>query len=126
MGCYYLTMALPGRKGEGMVFKDANEVQLAHSLGKVDTHATIKLKLPPNRRLKIEGELLGEPGARIETTVGRVLFNSVLPEGMLFYNIPMRSSELARVISDCYQALGRHEPYWFQLEHQERTFFCNR
>jgi DNA-directed RNA polymerase subunit beta' len=38
-----------------------------------------------------------------------VLFNSVLPEGMLFYNIPMRSSELARVISDCYQALGRRK-----------------
>jgi len=122
MGCYYLTMALPGRKGEGMVFKDANEVQLAHSLGKVDTHATIKLKLPPNRRLKIEGELLGEPGARIETTVGRVLFNSVLPEGMLFYNIPMRSSELARVISDCYQALGRRKTIDL-LDDMNRTGF---
>ena len=43
----------------------------------------------------------------IETTVGRVIFNQMLPKGMLFYNIPMRSSELARVISDCYQTLGR-------------------
>jgi DNA-directed RNA polymerase subunit beta' len=107
MGCYYLTMALPGRGGEGMVFRSFEEVELAHSLGKVDTHAKIKVKLPGQRRLKTDVEALGKPGAVIETTVGRVIFNSILPEGMLFYNIPMRSSELARVISDCYQTLGR-------------------
>ena len=107
MGCYYLTMLIAGRKGEGMVFKNFAEVEIAHSLGKVHTHAKIKVKLPPNRRLKTEIEAQSKPGAVIETTVGRVLFNSALPEGMLFYNIPMRSSELARVISDCYQALGR-------------------
>jgi DNA-directed RNA polymerase subunit beta' len=109
MGCYYLTMLLPGRKGEGMVFKNVEEVELAHSLGKVDTHAKIRVKLPAGRRLKTDVEALRKPGSVIETTVGRVLFNSILPEGMLFYNIPMRSSELARVISDCYQALGRRK-----------------
>ncbi len=107
MGCYYLTMSIPGRNGEGMVFKNFAEVEIAHSLGKVDTHAKVKVKLSANRRLKTEVEALGKPGAVIDTTVGRVLFNAALPEGMLFYNIPMRSSELARVISDCYQALGR-------------------
>jgi DNA-directed RNA polymerase subunit beta' len=107
MGCYYLTMSMPGRRGEGMVFRSFEEVELAHSLGKVDTHATIKVKLAGQRRLKTDIEALGKPGAVIETTAGRVLFNSILPEGMLFYNIPMRSSELARVISDCYQTLGR-------------------
>ena len=109
MGCYYLTMSIPGRKGEGMVFKNFAEVEIAHSLGKVDTHAKVKVKLSANRRLKTEVEALGKPGAVIDTTVGRVLFNAALPEGMLFYNIPMRSSELARVISDCYQALGRRQ-----------------
>jgi DNA-directed RNA polymerase subunit beta' len=80
-----------------MVFKNFAEVEIAHSLGKVDTHAKIKVKLPPvaaaqDRRTRA----LGKPGAVvIETTAGRVLFNSILPEGMLFYNIPMRSSELA-------------------------------
>jgi DNA-directed RNA polymerase subunit beta' len=107
MGCYYLTMSIPGRKGEGMVFKNFAEVEIAHSLGKVDTHAKVKVKLSANRRLKTDVEALGKPGAVIDTTVGRVLFNAALPEGMLFYNIPMRSSELARVISDCYQTLGR-------------------
>jgi DNA-directed RNA polymerase subunit beta' len=107
MGCYYLTMSLPGRKGEGMVFSSMDEVQLAYSLGKVETHTRIKVKLPPDRRLKVEAPQQSKAGALIETTVGRVIFNQMLPRGMLFYNIPMRSSELARVISDCYQALGR-------------------
>ncbi len=104
MGCYYITMSLPGRKGENMVFSSLNEVQLAYSLGAVDTHARIKVKLPPNRRLKGEDS---KPGALIDTTVGRVIFNMTLPNGMFYYNIPMRSSELAKVISDCYQVLGR-------------------
>jgi DNA-directed RNA polymerase subunit beta' len=107
MGCYYLTMSLPGRKGEGMVFSSMDEVQLAYSLGKVETHTRIRVKLPPDRRLKTEIPAQGKPGAIIETTVGRVIFNQMLPRGMLFYNYPMRSAELARVISDCYQALGR-------------------
>ncbi|HEV3416583.1 MAG TPA: DNA-directed RNA polymerase subunit beta' [Pirellulales bacterium] len=107
MGCYYLTMSLPGRKGEGMTFSSLDEVQLAYSLGVLDTHARIKVKLPPTRRLKTDVEAQAKPGALIDSTVGRVIFNSVLPDGMLFYNIPMRSSELAKVISDCYQTLGR-------------------
>jgi DNA-directed RNA polymerase subunit beta' len=105
MGCYYVTMLLSGRKGEGMTFASLNEVQLAYSLGAVDTHARIKVKLPPSRRLK--GDANSKPGALIDTTVGRVLFNMTLPDGMPYYNIPMRSSELAKVISDCYQILGR-------------------
>jgi DNA-directed RNA polymerase subunit beta' len=108
MGCYYLTMSLPaGRKGEGMVFSSIDEVQLAYSLGKVETHSRVKVKLPPDRRLKTDLPAQSKAGAIIETTVGRVIFNSMLPKGMMFYNIPMRSSELARVISDCYQQLGR-------------------
>jgi DNA-directed RNA polymerase subunit beta' len=105
MGCYYITMPLPpGRKGEGMIFSSLDEVQLAYSLGALDTHARIKVKLPPTRKLKGEDT---KPGALIETTVGRVIFNMTLANGMPFYNIPMRSSELAKVISDCYQILGR-------------------
>ncbi len=122
MGCYYLTMSLANRKGEGMIFRDMDEVQLAHSLGKIDTHAKIKVKLPPARCLKTDTEGLGKPGAIIETTVGRVLFNSILPDGMLFYNIPMRSSELARVISDCYQGLGRRKTIDL-LDEMNRTGF---
>jgi DNA-directed RNA polymerase subunit beta' len=109
MGCYYLTISLPGRKGEGMTFSSLEEVQLAYSLGVLDTHARIKVKLPPGRRLKTDIPAQGKPGALIDTNVGRVIFNFILPDGMLFYNLPMRSSELAKVISDCYQTLGRRK-----------------
>src|SRR5215467_3241014 len=107
MGCYYLSVSLPDRKGQGMVFSSLDEVQLAWSLGKVDTHARIKVKLAPTRRLKGDEESQNKPGAIIDTTVGRALFNTILPKGMMFYNHPMRSSDLAKVISDCYQSLGR-------------------
>ena len=107
MGCYYMTMPLPECKGDGMKFSSFPEVHLAYSLGKVGTHAGIKVELPPTRRLKTEGEQDSQPGGLIETTVGRVMFNDVLPDGMPYYNIPMRSSELAKVISDCYAILGR-------------------
>ena len=96
MGCYYLTMAIPGRKGEGMVFKDFAEVEIAHSLRKVDTHAKIKVKLPAKRRLKTDIEAQAKPGAVVETTAGRVLFNSALPEGMLFYLSLIHISEPTR------------------------------
>ncbi|HWA99919.1 MAG TPA: DNA-directed RNA polymerase subunit beta', partial [Pirellulales bacterium] len=108
MGCYYMTMSIPDRKGEGMVFNSINEVLLAEAQGVVQTHARIKVRLPAHRRLKTEaGD--GKPGAIIETTIGRVMFNDALPDGMPFYNVPMRSSELAKVISDCYAILGRRK-----------------
>ncbi|MBI2826351.1 MAG: DNA-directed RNA polymerase subunit beta' [Planctomycetia bacterium] len=107
MGCYYMTMSLPDRKGDGMSFSSFAEMHLAYALGKIDTHARIKVKLPPTRRLKTEADQESQPGEVIETTVGRVMFNDVLPDRMPYYNIPMRSSELAKVISDCYAILGR-------------------
>ena len=107
MGCYYITMALSGRKGENMAFSSLQEVQLAYSLGKVDTHAQIQVRLPANRPLKTDSDEEVATGGIVKTTVGRVLFNSALPDRMPYYNIPMRSSELAKVISDCYQILGR-------------------
>jgi len=107
MGCYYLTMSLPDRRGQGMIFSSLHEVQLAYALGKLDTHARIKVRLPKNRCKKLDGDQTSKPGAIIDTTVGRVIFNAILPSGMLFYDIPLRSSELAKVISDCYATLGR-------------------
>ena len=106
MGCYYITMGVPDRKGDGMIFGTFNEVLYAHAMGKVDTHAAIRVRLPAHRKLKTEAND-AKPGAIIETTVGRVMFNDMLPKGMPFYNVAMRSSELAKVISDSYQLIGR-------------------
>ncbi len=111
MGCYYMTMDVKEfrERHERNRMNNAEEVELAHTLGKAHTHEWILFRLPPARRLKTEGDAESQPGAVVETTVGRVLFNQMLPRGMEFYNIPMKSVELAKVISDCYQKqnLGR-------------------
>jgi DNA-directed RNA polymerase subunit beta' len=106
MGCYYITLDLASRRGEGMTFSSLREADLAYALGVIDLHARIKVRLPEHRRLKSEDES-AKPGAMIETTYGRIMYNMILPEGMDYYNMPLRSAELAMVISDCYQRLGR-------------------
>ena len=107
MGCYYLTMNVPEAKGDDMVFSSLEEVDMAYSAGKIHTHAKIRVRLPKRRCLREELDSEQGYGKIINTTVGRVIFNTVLPKGMPFYNTPLRSSQLARVISDCYQFLGR-------------------
>jgi DNA-directed RNA polymerase subunit beta' len=106
MGCYYVTVDLPNRRGEGMTFASLNEADLAFAQDVVDVHARIKVRLPGSQRLKSEDNSTRN-GDIIETTPGRVRFNLMLPDGMDYYNYPMRSGDLASVISDCYQRLGR-------------------
>ncbi len=107
MGSYYLTMKVPDRKGDGMVFSSMEEVETAYTAGVLDTHAKITVRLPPARCLREEMSQPKSNGKRIETTVGRVVFNLILPQGMPFYNVALRSSELAKVISDSYEFIGR-------------------
>ncbi|MGY8768612.1 MAG: DNA-directed RNA polymerase subunit beta' [Pirellulales bacterium] len=106
MGCNYLTISLPNRPGEGMLFSSMEEAGYAHSQNVIDIHARIKVRLPSNRALKSEED--DQPtGLIIDTTYGRVMFNDMLPNGMDYYNFPLGSGELSKVISDCYQRLGR-------------------
>ena len=106
MGCYYSTLEMPNRKGEGMIFSNAQEADYAYAEGIIETHSKIKIRLPAGCKLKTEdGD--AEPGAIIETTYGRVSFNTMLPTGMDYYNNTLRSGDLSIVISDCYQTLGR-------------------
>jgi DNA-directed RNA polymerase subunit beta' len=107
MGCYYLTMSVPTAPGDDMVFSSLEEVEMAHSAGKVHTQARIRVRLPKYRCLREDVDNDEAYGTLITTTVGRVIFNMVLPRGMPFYNHALRSSALAKVISDCYQFLGR-------------------
>ncbi len=106
MGCNYITIEKAGCKGEGMVFSSMDEADFAFAQKKIALHAKIKVRLPKDRKLKTD-DGNARPGAIIETTYGRILFNSILPKGMSFYNLTLKSGDLARVISDCYQNLGR-------------------
>ena len=91
-----------------MIFASLEEADLAYAQGKIDLHARIKVRLPQWQQAEDASTRNAASRARcIETTYGRIMFNTILPEGMDFYNMPLRSSDLATVISDCYQRLGR-------------------
>ena len=91
IGCYYLTREKAGQPGEGMIFGDMGEVRAAYDAEEVGLLARIKLRW--------SGELL-------KTTVGRVLFNEVLPPQLRFVNQEMNKRELTNLIAQCYFRLG--------------------
>jgi DNA-directed RNA polymerase subunit beta' len=106
MGCYFISMMQAGRNGEGMVFASTDEAELAYALGKIDLHAKIKVRVPEGRWVRMPDDTRTRQ-TMIQTSCGRIMFNAMLPKGMDFYNMPLRSGELSMVISDCYQVLGR-------------------
>src|SRR5687767_7443551 len=79
LGVYYLTMTdLHAHKGEGRIFSDMDEVELAYQLDQVEIHSKIKVRL--NTWYDDGGSRMAEPEVRIlDTTVGRVVFNRILP-----------------------------------------------
>ncbi|MBC7264287.1 MAG: DNA-directed RNA polymerase subunit beta' [Chloroflexi bacterium] len=97
LGCYYLTMERDGEEGEGKIFSTYDEVSLAYSLGKVGLHAKIKFYTAPGPRRKPR---------LIDTTVGRVLFNEILPPELRFVNTVMDKGALKNLVADAYQNLG--------------------
>jgi len=107
MGCYYCTLKREGRPGADMQFASVNEVMTAYQQGRVARHAIVKLRLPKDKRVKGEGADVYRSGKLVQTTVGRVLFNDILHPSMAFYNLTMKSKDLANVISDCYLEMGR-------------------
>ena len=108
MGCYYLTLEKDGRQGDGMTFSSSEECVTAFQQGKCVRHAKIHLRLPSGKEVRSEdGEETYRPGQRLETTVGRVLFNQILDPRMPYYNLTLKSKDLSRVISDTYLILGR-------------------
>jgi DNA-directed RNA polymerase subunit beta' len=109
MGCYYVTLKKADRPGHGMKFGSVAEVFTAFQHGKVTLHTTIHLRLPKHKRVKGEGADKFRAGGLVETSVGRVVFNDILPDKMSFYNITMKSRDLQTVISDSYLELERSD-----------------
>lgn len=85
LGCYFLTKMTPGKEGDGMVFSDPQEALAVHDLGKVYLQSPIKVM--------IKDEI-------IETTVGRIIFNQILPEKLQFLNKTVDKKTLSNIISE--------------------------
>ncbi len=77
LGSYYLTLEKPGAKGEGKAFVDVNEAQMAYDAGVLDLHARIKIRMTKT----IDGI---EQSKLIETTLGKVIFNTPIPQDLGF------------------------------------------
>ena len=78
LGCYYMTQQIDGVKGEGNVYKDENEAIYAYNVGELDLHAKIQVR---RSNFEIEGNMDEiEEFGRVETTVGRIIFNQCFPQ----------------------------------------------
>jgi len=106
LGVYYLTFWHPTQTPEKWrVFSDLDEVEMAYSLGQVAIHT--KIKLAVNTWFNEKHERYARPQKRIiETTVGRSLFNRVLPDEMRFYNDVLDKGGLQKLVGKCYQVVG--------------------
>jgi DNA-directed RNA polymerase subunit beta' len=91
LGCYFLTKSLEGKEGEGRIFGSAAEAFLANDSGNLHLQARIKVR--------VNGEIL-------ETTVGRLIFNKVLPEGMEYQNHTFGKKPLKKLLMESFSQFG--------------------
>jgi len=104
LGLYYMTKARKSTKehpvkGEGLKFYGAEEVIIAHNEGAADLHTIIQVRVP----VKEKGKLVHK---MVETTVGRVLFNRVIPENYGFVNLLLTKKTLRDVIGGIMKETG--------------------
>ncbi len=88
LGIYYLTQERPGAKGEGKYFKSANEAILAYANHVVTLHSIIKVRMTKKMP---DGRVLT---GTVETTVGRILFNEIIPQDLGFVDRSIPGNEL--------------------------------
>ena len=87
LGIYYLTQERPGAKGEGKFFKDLNEAILAYENGIITLHAKILVHVTKT----INGQ---EISGNVESTLGRFIFNEILPQDLGYVDRSIPGNEL--------------------------------
>ena len=110
LGVYYMTTMLdnPSLKGHGMIFSDPDELELAYSLKKLHIHAQIKLYNETYFDENNKRYADNQPRRRmITTSVGRVLFNGIMPPEMRFYNATLAKGDLQKLVGEVYRAVGQ-------------------
>jgi DNA-directed RNA polymerase subunit beta' len=115
LGCYYLTKAKHGTRGEGRVFGAPEEVFLALASGEVETLTPIRIRLsgPVIDLTKayddqeiLHTEAVNFQNQMLDTTVGRVIFNDHLPKSMPFINGLLKKKGLGQLVNYCYLRNG--------------------
>ncbi len=99
LGCYYLTRPKNGDKGEGKIFGSIQEGLLAYENKAVGLHAIVDVRN--------NGEWIKK------TTVGRIIFNSILPENVSFVNDIVNKNLLTKIVNNAYLLSGNYQTVLF-------------
>lgn len=98
LGAYYITRARSNQPGEGKAFYSIEEALLALDNNAVTLHSKVKIK---------------HDGEFIDTTVGRILFNSIIPDGMPFYNELISKKRIESITEECNREVGMNRTVEF-------------
>ncbi len=100
LGCYWMTKEIDGEIGEGKIFSSPNSAITAYDFGQISFRSKIKV-LPKSspRYAQFEGKLF-------ETTVGRLLFNSILPHDYPFINATVDRKRISSLVDDLIEKYG--------------------
>ena len=99
LGLYYITKIRPGAKGEGFTFYGPEEAIIAYNEGRCDLHALVKVIVNDLVDGKIEKRM-------VETSVGRVIVNGIIPDEVGFFNDIISKKTLRGIIADVIKAVG--------------------
>ncbi|MFO8143764.1 MAG: DNA-directed RNA polymerase subunit beta' [Dehalococcoidales bacterium] len=94
LGCYYLTTIRKGAMGEGRVFGSMEEAQLAYDSGIIDLRAEVEVR---------------KDGERIKTSVGRIIFNEVLPPELRDYNRVVDKTVTKHLVASCQKLMNNED-----------------
>src|ERR671936_633846 len=115
LGCYYLTKAKAGAKGEGRAFGNADDVMLALEAGELETLSPIRLRYTGmlqdltaarDDQDVLHTEVQEVTNKTINTTDGRVLLNEQLPKQMPYVNGLLKKKGLQQLVQKCYLDFG--------------------
>ncbi len=119
LGLYYLSKEPVEKTKTPKRFASLSELFLAYGHSGTRTHRPVQVRMEPGRLIKMasgqqpvavgeDGKLQeGDKGVYLTTTVGRALFNDILPPGMPYYNYELSKKGIQDLISDCHRLLGR-------------------
>ena len=99
LGLYYITKIRPGAKGEGLSFYGPEEAIIAYNEGRCDLHALVKVVVDDLVDSRLQKRM-------VETSVGRVIVNGIIPEEVGFFNDIISKKTLRGIIADVIKAVG--------------------
>ena len=99
LGLYYITKIRPGAKGSGLTFYGPEEAIIANNEGRCDLHAPVKVMVND----LVDGKLQKR---MVETSVGRVIVNGIIPEEVGYFNDIISKKTLRGIIADVIKSVG--------------------